>query len=203
MKTRFLCWLALVVASATAFAQAPPAPNAGAPSGKPHHMMHEGPMGAWWKNSEIASKLQLTDQQVQQLENTFYQHRLKLVDLRANIEKQDLPMQQLLDAPTPNDAAILAQVDQRSAARNQLDREFTQMTLDFRKILTPDQWKQLRALMPPPPGPGMMKRFGHGPGGPGVALAALMHHPRLLKVPSRNAYGAWCPFLGTRLFFTC
>ncbi|MGZ6423255.1 MAG: hypothetical protein ACXWSR_20160, partial [Bdellovibrionota bacterium] len=50
---------------------------------------------------------------------------------------------------------------------NQLDREFTQMTLDFRKILTPDQWKQLRTLMPPPPGPGMMKRFGHGPGGPG------------------------------------
>lgn len=167
MKTRFLCWLALVVMSAAAFAQAPPAPNPGAPSGKPHHMMHERPMGAWWKNSDLASKLQLTDQQVQQLENTFYQHRLKLADLRANIEKQDLTMQQLLDAPTPNDAAIMAQVDQRSAARNQLDREFTQMTLDFRKILTPDQWKQLRALMPPPPGPGMMRRFGHGPGGPG------------------------------------
>ena len=167
MKTRFLCWLALVVMSAAAFAQAPPAPNAGGPGGKPHHMMNDRPMGAWWKNSEIASKLQLNDQQVQQLENTFYQHRLKLVDLRANIEKQDLAMQQLLDAPTPNDAAIMAQVDQRSAARNQLDREFTQMTLDFRKILTPDQWKQLRALMPPPPGPGMMKRFGHGPDGPG------------------------------------
>ena len=166
MKTRFLCWLALVVMSAAAFAQAPPAPNAGGPTGKPHHMMNDRPMGAWWKNSEIASKLQLNDQQVQQLENTFYQHRLKLVDLRANIEKQDLAMQQLLDAPTPNDSAIMAQVDQRSAARNQLDREFTQMTLDFRKILTPDQWKQLRALMPPP-GPGMMKRFGHGPGGPG------------------------------------
>ena len=166
MKIRFLCWLALVVTSTVAFAQAPPTPNAGGPGGKPHHMMGDRPMGAWWKNSEIASKLQLSDQQVQQLENTFYQHRLKLVDLRANIEKQDLAMQQLLDAPTPNDAAIMAQVDQRSAARNQLDREFTQMTLDFRKVLTPDQWKQLRTLMPPP-GPGMMKRFGHGPGGPG------------------------------------
>jgi len=166
MKIKFLCWLALAVASATAFAQAPPPANAGGPGGKPHRMMNDRPMGAWWKNSEVASKLQLSDQQVQQLENTFYQHRLKLADLRANIEKQDLTLQQLLDAPTPNDSAILAQVDQRSAARNQLDREFTQMTLDFRKILTPDQWKQLRALMPPP-GPGMMKRFGHGPGGPG------------------------------------
>jgi Spy/CpxP family protein refolding chaperone len=164
MKTRFLYWLFLVVVSATMVAQTLPAPNAGGPGGKRDAGMHHA-MGAWWKNSEIASKLQLSDQQVQQLENTFYQHRLKLVDLRANIEKQDLVMQQLLDAPTPNDAAIMAQVDQRSAARNQLDREFTQMTLDFRKILTPDQWKQLRALMPPP-GPGMMKRFGHGPGGP-------------------------------------
>ncbi len=165
MKTRFLCWLFLVAVSATMVGQMPPPPNAGGPGGKRDAGMHH-PMGAWWKNSELASKLQLTDQQVQQLENTFYQHRLKLVDLRANIEKQDLAMQQLLDAPTPNDAAIMAQVDQRSAARNQLDREFTQMTLDFRKILSPDQWKQLRTLMPPPPGPGMMKRFGHGPGGP-------------------------------------
>jgi periplasmic protein CpxP/Spy len=168
MRTRFLCWLFLAALSATMYAQAPSAPNAGAPGGKPEGMMHHRPMGAWWKNSDIASKLQLTDQQVQQLENTFYQHRLKLTDLRANIEKQDLTMQQLLDAPTPNDAAIMAQVDQRSAARNQLDREFTQMALDFRKILTPDQWKQLRALMPPPPGPGMMmKRFGHHPDAPG------------------------------------
>jgi Spy/CpxP family protein refolding chaperone len=166
MRTRFLCWLFLVAISATMVAQTPPAPNAGGPGGRTDGMMHHHPMGAWWKNSEIASKLQLSDQQVQQLENTFYQHRLKLTDLRANIEKQDLTMQQLLDAPTPNDAAIMAQVDQRSAARDQLDREFTQMTLDFRKILTPDQWKQLRALMPPP-GPGMMKRFGHGPGGSG------------------------------------
>jgi Spy/CpxP family protein refolding chaperone len=175
MRIRFLCWLFLAALSATVFAQTPPAANAGVPGGKPDGMMRHHPMGAWWKNSEIASKLQLSDQQVQQLENTFYQHRLKLADLRANIEKQDLTMQQLLDAPTPNDAAIMAQVDQRSAARNQLDREFTQMTLDFRKILTPDQWKQLRTLMPPP-GPGMMKRFGHerggpdgqGPGGPGA-----------------------------------
>ena len=165
MKTRFLYWLFLVAVSATMVAQTAPAPDAGGPGGKRDGMMHHA-MGDWWKNSEIASKLQLSDQQVQQLQNTFYQHRLKLIDLRANIEKQDLALQQLLDAPNPNDSAILAQVDQRSAARNQLDREFTQMTLDFRKVLTPDQWKQLRALMPPP-GPGMMRRFRHGPGGSG------------------------------------
>ena len=128
--------------------------------------MHARGMGAWWKNSDVTSKLHLTDQQVQQLESTFYQHRLKLVDLRANIEKQDLALEQLLDAPTPNDSAILAQVDQRSAARNQLDREFTQMTLDFRKILTPDQWKQLRSMMPEPGQRMFIRRFGQRPDGP-------------------------------------
>lgn len=172
MKLRVALWVALAVVTTSAFAQGPaPAPNASAPDGKPGMMGRHRPMGAWWKNSEIASKLQLTDQQVQQLENTFYQHRLKLTDLRANVEKQDLALQQLLDAPTPNDPAILAQVDQRSSARNQLDREFTQMTLDLRKILSPEQWKQLRALMPPP-GPGMMRKFGHGPDGPGAPSGA-------------------------------
>ncbi len=169
MKTKSFWWLVLLLASVTAFAQDPAPPAA--PGSGPGSMgsMHR-PMGMWWKNSDVASKLKLSDQQVQQLENTFYQHRLKLVDLRANVEKQDLQLQQLLDAANPDDSAILTQVDQLSAARNQLAREFTLMSLDFRKVLTPDQWKQLRSMMPGPGQHFMRRQFGHGRsnGGPGA-----------------------------------
>ena len=35
---------------------------------------------------------------------------------------------------------------------------------------------------------------------PDLAARTVLTRPRLLKVPSRNAYGAWYSFLGTRLF---
>jgi Spy/CpxP family protein refolding chaperone len=164
MKTKFgVALLALV--SAVAVAQGPPAgggPGPGGPGGPQKNVMvfrHE--MGAWWKNSKLAEKLNLTDSQIKQLEDTFYQHRLKLVDIGANMEKADMKLQQMLDADTVDESAVNAQVDQVLAARGQMEREFTTMNLNFRRILSPDQWKQLRAM--------------HGDGGPGGNRIFMRH----------------------------
>ena len=129
-------------------------PGPGGPGGPEKHVMvYRREMGAWWKNSKVAEKLNLTDAQIKQLEDTFYQHRSKLVDIGAAMEKADMKLQQMLDADTVDESAVNAQVDQVLAARGQMEREFTTMNLNFRKILTLDQWKQLRAM--------------HGEGGPG------------------------------------
>jgi hypothetical protein len=50
------------------------------------------------------------------------------------------------------------------AARGKMEREFTMMNLGFRKILTPDQWKQLRSLR----GDQMHDRIFFRHGGPGM-----------------------------------
>jgi hypothetical protein len=88
------------------------------------------------------------------------------------MEKQDLKLQNLLDADVPNEDQIETQVDQVLAARGKLEREFTMMNLDLRKVLSLEQWRQLKSLrgerggfgdriffrkmLPPPgaPGPG-------------------------------------------------
>src|SRR3954468_10354627 len=147
MRTKFgVALLALV--STIGVAQGPPStavPGAG-PGSEKHVMVYRREMGAWWKNSKIAEKLNLTDAQTKQLEDTFYQHRLKLVDIGAAMEKSDMKLQQMLDADTVDESAVNSQVDQGLAARGQMEREFTNMNLNFRKILTPEQWKQLRAM---------------------------------------------------------
>jgi hypothetical protein len=76
----------------------------------------------------------------------FYQHRLKLVDYGADMEKADMQLQKMLDADYVDEAQVNTQVDQVLAARGKMEREFTMLTLNFRKILTPDQWKQLRSI---------------------------------------------------------
>ena len=143
----------LTLVSAVGFAQstmpAPPPPGPGGP-GDRHIMMFKRELGAWWKNSDVAQKLNLTDSQIKQLEDTFYQHRLKLVDIGAEMQKADMKLQNMLDADTVDESAVNAQVDQVLAARGKMEREFTNMNLNFRKILTPDQWKQLRSIQGPP-----------------------------------------------------
>ena len=132
------------------------------------------PPGNWWKNSEIAQQLQLTDQQRKQLEQAFVEHRMKLVDLRADVEKQEIKLQSLMDADQPADSQVMAQMDRLIAARGNLEKEFTAMTLNFRRIVTPEQWRKLQTVREQdhrvmimrgfPQYPDEHKGFGNGPG---------------------------------------
>jgi Spy/CpxP family protein refolding chaperone len=109
-------------------------------------IMFRREMGKWWKNSEVAKKLQLNENQVTQLDQIYYDHRMKLIDYGAEMEKEDLKMQTLLDADVPNEGQINSQVDQVLNARGKLEREYTMMNLDLRKVLSVDQWRQLKLI---------------------------------------------------------
>jgi len=111
-----------------------------------YHTEYRGELGKWWQNSEIAKKLQLSDDQIGQLDQTFYDHKVKLIDYGADMEKQDLKLQTLLDADVPNEGQVETQVDQVLAARGKLEREYTLMNLDLRKVLALDQWRQLKSI---------------------------------------------------------
>ena len=114
--------------------------------GMVYHTEFHGELGKWWQNSEIAKKLQLSDGQIGQLDQTFYDHKVKLIDYGADMEKQDLKLQTLLDADVPNEGQVEAQVDQVLGARGKLEREYTLMNLDLRKVLSLDQWRQLKSI---------------------------------------------------------
>ena len=154
MKTRLL--LALFVLVSPLFAQIPDFSTSGPvtvqtqeigqSAGGKNAVIYTRTMGKWWQNSEIAKKLQLTDSQTSQLDQIFLEHRMKLVDYGAAMEKQDLKLQSLVDADVPDEGQINSQVDQVLAARGKLEREFTMMNLDLRKVLTLDQWKQLKSI---------------------------------------------------------
>jgi len=80
------------------------------------------------------------------LDQIFYDHRMKLIDYQAEMEKEDLKLQSLLDADVPNEGQVGSEVDQVLAARGKLEREFTTMNLDLRKVLSVEQWRQLKTI---------------------------------------------------------
>lgn len=167
MKTK-LGVLAVALLSTVMFAQGPGmGMGPGGPGPKDGHggpMGMHGPrpeFGTWWKNSDLAGKLKLTADQVKQLDDSYYSHKMKLIDDNADMQKADLKLRSLLDVDHPDQNQVLAAVDQVLAARGKVERETTMMMLDFRKILTVDQWKQLRAMHPMGPGFRRGGRDGH------------------------------------------
>jgi Spy/CpxP family protein refolding chaperone len=113
-------------------------------------------LGAWWKNSEVVKELGLSEAQVKQIEQTFYDHRLKLIDLRADVERQETRLQPLIEADQPDEAKVSAQLDLVLAARNKLEKANAMMMLSIRKVLSVEQWKKLQELH-------HHREIGHGP----------------------------------------
>ena len=108
---------------------------------------HDGPeLGKWWKDSKVVTDLKLTPAQINQIEQAFFDHRLKLIDLRADLEREETRLQPLIDADQPDEAKVSAQIDLVLAARGRLEKAHTMMMLALRRSLSVEQWKKLEAL---------------------------------------------------------
>lgn len=103
-------------------------------------------LGAWWKNSEMVQELGLDKQQISQIESTFLDHRLKLIDLKAAVEREETKLQPLMEADQVDEAKVSAQVDRVLGARTSLEKANVMMMISIRKVLTVEQWKKLEAI---------------------------------------------------------
>jgi periplasmic protein CpxP/Spy len=183
MKTRWILALSTVALAGVLQAQEGAVIAGGQVStGRGPHVLIRHEMGKWWQNPDVVSKLGLSDSQISQLNQVFYNHKMKLIDYGADMEKQDLKLQTMLDADQPDEGQVNAQVDQVLAARGKLEREFTTMSLDLRKQLSVEQWRQLKTIRGAEGGPGdhffmQFKQKGIGPGGPGLDSMPLPPPP--------------------------
>ena len=135
--------------------------------------------GRWWNNPKVIERLKLTDDQRKAFDQILLDHREKLIDLHANVEKAELAMEPLVQAEQPNESAILAQIDKVAQARAELEKAHARYLLALRSKLTPEQWKQVqdfrrnREQMRDGWGPGGHRPGEHGPDGRGPGG----HHP--------------------------
>jgi len=137
-----------------------------------------GPGGKWWGNPELVKKLSITPEQVKRMDDVLQQSRLKLIDLNATLQKEEVMMEGLMRGPQLDDAKILPAVDRIAQARAELEKANARLMLGIRHVLTPEQWEKLQSEGPRPrrigPGPGRggpdadgpAPQPAHGPNGP-------------------------------------
>lgn len=115
--------------------------------------------GRWWRVPEIVQTLALSDEQQDRLEATFRASAINLIDLKADVDKQQIALRGELDRPQLDPAAIHRIATKLSEARGRLfDRELG-MLIEMRSVLSDPQWNRLRSelnrmerrrAMPPP-----------------------------------------------------
>jgi protein CpxP len=146
----------VLMAGGLASAQGPDGPGMGQGMGPGGFGQHRPPMegafggagahGQWWNNPNIVKQLTLTDDQRKAMDGIVQDHKMKLIDLHANLEKAEVTMGPMMTADMPDQKAIEAQIDKVVMARAELEKANARFLLDIRMQLKPDQWKLLQTM---------------------------------------------------------
>ena len=96
-------------------------------------------MGRWWNNPQMIQRLGVTPDQKRKMDEIFQQHRLKLIDLNAALQKAEVSLEPLLGAEQPDEGKILAQIESQKA-----NIESAEASLDRLKISLEDSNNKLR-----------------------------------------------------------
>jgi Spy/CpxP family protein refolding chaperone len=109
-----------------------------------HHGKSDLPYGKWWRIPEIAEKFNLTDEEQTKLDDLYVQNRKKLIDLKSNVEKEMLALQQKMDDKNSDVEACVEQFKKVQKARTELATERFRYLVEVRSILGFERFQGLK-----------------------------------------------------------
>ncbi len=104
------------------------------------------PSGKWWKNPNVAKELNLTSQEVNQLDGLFTNSRRRLIDLRNAVEKEQFEYQNLVEKQNLDENAVRRQFKRLEQARTNLAQERSRFMVEVRKILGHQRFQMLKNI---------------------------------------------------------
>jgi Spy/CpxP family protein refolding chaperone len=107
------------------------------------------PGDAWWTNAPVVAQLGLTEDQKKKIEAIAERHRQPLAQNKADLEREETALARMLDAEVLETRVITAQSERVVAARAELDRANSKLTLEMRESLSRSQWAQLQQGLQP------------------------------------------------------
>ncbi len=103
----------------------------------------EAPLGKWWKRPRIVALLNLIPEQQDRLEEIFSRNRRAFVDLKADVERRQIDVEELVSKKDADEKKTVAAIDALEQARMRLRRQFTLMLLQQKEVLTAAQWQTI------------------------------------------------------------
>ncbi len=100
----------------------------------------ETPPGKWWKRPRVVQLLKITPEQQEKLEGIFARNRRAFVDLKADVEKSQIDVEELVAKKDADPKKVSAAIDALEQARAKLRKSVAMMFLDQKAVLTEPQW---------------------------------------------------------------
>lgn len=113
-----------------------------------HAMAQETPKGRWWNTPSVAKTLNLTGDEIEQLDADYSRHDITLGLIENEIEYAKLELKKLNTNPERNKAAIKKYTGELEKFQSARDDAKTSFTPHVRKFLGEARFKKLVGLNP-------------------------------------------------------
>ena len=104
------------------------------------------PQGKWWTNARVIAELNLSADQRSKIEDLWIQTRRTVIDPKAELEKRQLDLSELLSKDSVDVSAALKAFDRVQEAKLSLERSTFLMRIQIKNLLSPDQQQKLETI---------------------------------------------------------
>ena len=102
------------------------------------------PDGKWWHNPEVSKQMDLTKEEIGNLDKAYLDNRRNLIDLKGKLEKERLELENLFENEKLNEAEVMKRFGQVENARTRLSAERFRFIVEVRKIIGLERYRTLK-----------------------------------------------------------
>lgn len=111
-----------------------------------HSSVRLGPPGRWWDNSGFAQSVGLRKDQRKKMDSIFDSNKHALLESYQTLQREENKLANISKQSQPDKAQLFAAIDSVNQARASLEKVTTQMLLQIRQQMDPDQLTRIDAL---------------------------------------------------------
>ena len=100
----------------------------------------------WWKNPKIVTKLQMSPQQVRDVDAIFSSYKTNFINYRKSLRNQEKILKKELQNPNANKEDVLQLIDGIENTKADYTRTKVEMYLKIKDVLTPQQQSTLHQI---------------------------------------------------------
>jgi Spy/CpxP family protein refolding chaperone len=97
----------------------------------------------WW-DSPMVNGLDLTDAQRTEIRSVVREYRGRMLEVRQTVQKAEDDLDAVFNEDTVDQRKGSEAIDRLTKARAEMTRSVSEMSLQMRAVLTPQQWQELR-----------------------------------------------------------
>ncbi len=101
------------------------------------------PHDRWWYNPEVSKRINLSADEIKQLEDTFRKSRRKMIQYKSRVESEQFELESLMESSDFDQSAAVKQYKKLQKARDELGMERFLFLVQVRRIVGLKRFEQL------------------------------------------------------------